>query len=293
MHLFSLPRGAETCEVTPPGIAPLRITGLPAGDPHIYGRLRQGDLFEPHILAALRKLIAPGGTVLDVGANIGWFTLCMRHLAGRTGTVVAIEPDPTNLRLLRHNLRRNRAAAAVRVVAAAAGAQPGATLLRRSTSNAGDHRVGGQAGDANTIAVRVVALDSLAHLCGSLPLVVKIDTQGAETGILEGAATLLRRHPARAIIEFWPFGLVDCGSSPDALVAEITRHFDRLWVLFQHQKPQPVTPDELLHMAATNLSPKTEMFADIVALRTGDAEAVASMTQAALWEGLRKEAVLF
>src|SRR3569832_897765 len=65
-----------------------------------------------------RELITPGMVVIDVGANIGYFSLLASTLVGAEGSVHAFEPDPLNCKFLRKNVRLNRAAN-VKVVQAA------------------------------------------------------------------------------------------------------------------------------------------------------------------------------
>ena len=142
-----------------PGIGRLTITGRPATDPYIFGRLRQGEMFEPHILAALAAITPAGACVIDVGANIGLFTLCAARLAGPGGRVLALEPEPGNVRLLRRNLARN-GARGVRVRRAAASRTDGAAVLGLSELNAGDHRLG-SASRAGGLTVRTLRLDGL------------------------------------------------------------------------------------------------------------------------------------
>ncbi len=269
-----LPSGATACTISPPGQAPLQISGVAAADPFIFGRLAQGMPFEPHVLTTLGKLIAQGDTALDVGANIGWFSLYMSRQTGPRGQVIALEPARDNLLLLRHNLRQN-AIRNVRVVAAAAGARRGHAWLRLSRENAGDHRIGGQPGKPDTARIKMVALDDLVLPSG--PVVMKMDVQGAESFVLDGAARILARERLRLITEFWPFGLLDCGASPAALVDKLARHFQRFWVLFQEHPPREVTPSELLRMAGEGLSPATQMFTDVVCLRSNDAAGIAQM----------------
>jgi FkbM family methyltransferase len=280
MLFASLPHGGESCEIRPPGLPPIRLAGVPAKDPTVFARLCRGDLVEPRLLAALGALTTPRASVFDVGAQIGWFTLCLRHLTGTGGKVIAIEPEATNLKLLHHNISINHGTS-VRVIAAAAGASIGRENLRVSTSDAAGHRIAGVRDAANTIRIPTVTLDSLAHYSRSAPLVVKIDTGGAETAVLCGAAQLLSRHPARAIIAFSPAALIDCGSTPAALLEQITRHFDRLWLLSRNQPPRAVTPDALSQQAATDLASDADNAMHIVALRSEDTEAVAAIERTA------------
>ena len=52
--------------------------------------------YEPHVTAAVRRMLRPGDTFLDIGANIGYFTLMGSSLVGSTGRVIALEPNPSN-----------------------------------------------------------------------------------------------------------------------------------------------------------------------------------------------------
>ncbi len=265
----------DTAGITVPGVGPLAISGCAAADPFIFGRLQRGEMFEPHILAGLAALIAPGATVIDVGANIGLFTLCAARLAGPQGRVLAVEPEAGNVRLLRRNIRQN-GIRHVRVLAAAASRHEGTARLGLSQANAGDHRLASQSRQAG-IAVRTLRLDDLVREPRGL-LVLKLDIQGSEVAALSGAARLLAGSATvRVLAEFWPHGLVDCGSSADALVSLLEHHFQRFWILWSHCGPLPITPAGLRHAAATNLAPATEMFADIVALRASDTAGIAAM----------------
>ena len=64
-------------------------------------------IYEEEVVPLMESLIRPGDTVVDVGANIGCHTLRMSRLVGPMGKVLAFEPDPQNLKLLRENLGKN------------------------------------------------------------------------------------------------------------------------------------------------------------------------------------------
>jgi ubiquinone/menaquinone biosynthesis C-methylase UbiE len=61
-------------------------------------------VLDKHETDAIGRMIKPGMTILDVGANIGYFTLIAAKLAGKTGKVYAFEPQPENFRLLVRNI---------------------------------------------------------------------------------------------------------------------------------------------------------------------------------------------
>ena len=147
-----------------------------------------------HELQVLGRLISTGDWVLDVGANIGTHTVFFARAVGRKGRVVAIEPQSTVQHVLHANIALNDFEN-VRVVAAACGAERG--KVRAPVFALGDKRnVGGyslSAVGSSTESVDVVTVDSLklkrCHL-------IKIDVEGAEQDVLQGAhATIARLRP--------------------------------------------------------------------------------------------------
>jgi FkbM family methyltransferase len=139
---------------------------------------------------AVDLLGEPHGTFVDVGANIGTSTL----LALKLGfpRVVAIEPHPENLRVLRANVILNGYEDAVTVVAAGASDEPGTGHLRRHPLNVGAHRLVSRS-RTNSIEVPLVTLDAVVPDDASL---LWLDTQGSEEAILAGAPRTLSRRPA-------------------------------------------------------------------------------------------------
>jgi FkbM family methyltransferase len=164
------------------------------------------------------------GTVIDVGANIGTTTISLlaRHGARR---VVAFEPEPRNLRLLRCNLILNdleeRAAARGLAVTNA----EGEVTLALAPENLGDHRVRTQHSPAEqTVSVPGARLtDALTPEEIEDVSVVWVDTQGHEGHVLAGASALLARR-VPWVIEYWPRALREAGGY-DLLHALVREHF--------------------------------------------------------------------
>jgi FkbM family methyltransferase len=183
----------------------------------VVGRhiLRDGS-FEPAELAAALACVGPGDTVIDVGANIGLFTVPLALAAGSGGSVVAIEPLPNNVRRLRANLSRN-GLDAVRVVEAAVGKADGRATLH----TAGDPAFGSlreivkhtRSGDLD---VELRSLDSLwGELGRPAVALVKIDVEGAELDVLDGAQDLLTAARPALLVE------ADPGAAADAVRAKL------------------------------------------------------------------------
>jgi FkbM family methyltransferase len=172
----------------------------------VVGRhiLREGS-FEPAELAAALACVQAGDNVIDVGANIGLLTVPLGHAVAPGGIVVAIEPLPSNTRRLRANIARNDLDT-VRVVEAAVGSADGRATLH----TAGDPAFGSlrEVVKHRTSVDLDVALRSLDSLWGELgrPAValVKIDVEGAELDVLEGARELLATARPVLLIEADP-----------------------------------------------------------------------------------------
>lgn len=132
------------------------------------------------------ELVRPGSTVLDIGAHIGYYTLLFSRLAGPDGRVVAFEPSPRNLPVLRWHVARN-GCANVRVEALAVSAETGTARFTASTGSGT-----GRLAESGTLEVRTIRLDEFVGAGGPMPDVMKIDVEGAELAVLRGAEGVLR-----------------------------------------------------------------------------------------------------
>ena len=150
-------------------------------------------VYEPSIAAVFEAVLGPGDLFFDVGANIGNHTLVA---ASRGATVHAFEPAPRVARRLAENLRFNRLESAVTVVQAAVGATPGtATLHVAERDDDGAHSLipGVPARSLQLVEVPVVALDRYVEQTGGrVPTVIKIDVEGYEAKVLDGAIEILQ-----------------------------------------------------------------------------------------------------
>ena len=110
-------------------------------DPTDYavGRtLARTGSYEPDVSATLRPCSAQGATFVDIGANIGWFSLLGASLVGAAGRVVAIEPNPRNVALLRQSAKDN-GFDNIEVIAVALSERPGAVALETDREQWADH----------------------------------------------------------------------------------------------------------------------------------------------------------
>jgi len=199
--------------------------------------------WEPEESAFLRRVLGPGMTFLDVGANVGYFSLMAAQIVGADGLVVAVEPEPRNLALLRANLWRG-GADRTRVLPIAAHDRRDLLELRFNADNRGDHRVGA-ATDAGGLLVPAARLDDVL---GDLHVdVAKIDTQGSEGEVVAGMAGLLARNPAMVVLcEFWPEGLAERDEDPRSVLDGYARAGLRFGLLRDDGTTAPADADGVL-----------------------------------------------
>jgi FkbM family methyltransferase len=181
--------------------------------------------YEPNETRFLRERLRPGMTFVDIGANIGFYTLLGSRCVGGSGHVLAVEPEPYNRSLLCRNVARNQLNN-VQVKSCALSAEPGTAILRRSDTNFGDHRVRAST-EAN--GDETISLDTFDHVLLEAgldrPDVVKMDTQGYECHIVRGMKRFLEdRHPAVVLTEYWPYGMRQAGGNPGEFLTTFADH---------------------------------------------------------------------
>jgi len=159
--------------------------------------------YEPEIQDLLLRALRVGGVLLDVGANIGTFTIPAAKHVGQSGHVVAIEASPDVFKILEKNIALNNINN-IEPVCAAAAAKDGHTQFYPAPV---DHfGMGSQAPqfDATPIAIPSVTLDSLVRKFNlSSVNLIKIDVEGFELDVLKGATGLLNgKNPPLVVFEF-------------------------------------------------------------------------------------------
>jgi FkbM family methyltransferase len=169
--------------------------------------VRDHRAWQRHITVFLSTHLRPGDVFVDVGANIGYFSVYAGLRVGARGKVHAIEPDQDNLSLLSANVALNRLSN-VQVHPLAASYRNGEAPLFRGTFNRGAHSLLPQGGLSEGPAVPLVRLDELLAE-GPTPRLIKIDVQGADLEVLRGATGLLGRPAEKPgiILEFSPLTL--------------------------------------------------------------------------------------
>ena len=167
------------------------------------------------VRALLRRFVQPGQTVVDVGAAVGEMTAIMAECVGDTGTVYAFEPTRTKMHEFSKHMQPVTSHAHVVVEQVAIGEQPAFVPIRNPSLTTASRWHGDVCG-AET--VKMTTLDD-RFPTEAIDL-VKIDTQGSESHILDGAVNLLKRCPIW-ILELWPWGLETAGRSAEHVVSQL------------------------------------------------------------------------
>ena len=204
-----------------------------AADVGIVPHLLMEGVYERYQTELFKQMIRPGMVIIDVGANFGYYTLLAARLLRNTGSVTAFEPDSKNFELLVNNVRIN-GYTNVTTIRKAVANKSGRLKLFLDESNLGMHslsdkNVSQKAGFAE---VDALCLDDFFESTPTIAKVdlMKIDAEGAEGLIIEGATRALR-HVDKIFMAFWPEGLRNLGTSPHALVYTLEQHGFRIWIV--------------------------------------------------------------
>jgi len=158
--------------------------------------------YEEPTTALLTKLAQKGWRFLDVGSNHGYYALLARDLGGSTARIVAFEPNPTVMRLLRRSVDLN-GFENVEAVEAACSNESGFLNLYLSSDphNSGTSTLSRELrAKGGLVRVRVITIDEYCAGGEFTPDVVKLDVEGHELHVLEGMRRILQDEPPRAII---------------------------------------------------------------------------------------------
>ncbi len=161
---------------------------------------------EEHVLRWILDLLPPSGTFFDVGAHYGWMAIAAAHRVGRAGQVVAFEPSPALVDILSYHKRVNRVPQLEIVAKAVSNCDTGAVpffLVNEGLSFRNSLTIGSEdtpyiePADKTRCDIPAITLDRFCVGFDVIPDLIKIDVEGAELLVLEGAKHLLARyHPA-------------------------------------------------------------------------------------------------
>ena len=194
-------------------------------DEGISRELYLTGVHEPHSTPQFREELKPGMVLLEIGANIGYYTLIALQHLGPNGSVVALEPSPVNLCALSENLRLNEVDGRVKVFPYAAGRKPGVLpfymMPRRNQSTL---IMSDEYNKPTSVTnVDVMTIDALLKEENVKVDYFRMDVEGFEVEVVEGMVETLTgvNGPVGAFIEIHPSVLKKSGSSGCSFVARM------------------------------------------------------------------------
>lgn len=221
------------------------IMKLDRTDETISRMILAGD-FESFETAIVKTYIKNGFHVLDIGANIGYYSLVFASLVGSQGKVYAFEPTPRTFQILKHNIHQNGFDSVVTPYQYGISNVNQKAQLYINDYNKGDNRLYKSA-DMKSVDIDLVTIDNFLKLDSKIDF-IKMDIQGAEALAIKGMFQLLQKDKPTVIMEFWPHRIKRLGIEPKEMLQDL----QNIGYGFQdieehHKKIVSITAEELLN----------------------------------------------
>lgn len=182
-----------------------------------------------------KEVVKEGNAVVDLGANIGYFTLLSAKLVGPQGKVFAFEPEPENYKYLVKNIEINNYRHA-KAFKKAVSNENGKTKLYICDYDIGHHTIRQKNGlevysrgrkvKEKSIEVETTTLDGFFRGREELIDVIKMDVEGAEMLVLLGMDDILRKNKKlKMFIEFFPLLIEKMGNSPEEFIKKLLEDY--------------------------------------------------------------------
>jgi FkbM family methyltransferase len=182
------------------------------GDKEIGGSIRTYKTWSPGEGRFLRHFLTQGMNVIDVGANIGYFTLLMNQQVAPSGRVLAVEPDSEAFALLQANVAQF-GCGSVELLPVAATRASGLVTLSKDGQNFGAHKAYVVAGAVSYQPVQGVRLDDALDPDARIDF-IKVDVEGMDHAAVEGMERTVRRWAPTMLVEFNPKNIEGFGEKP-------------------------------------------------------------------------------
>jgi len=217
--------------------------------------------FETQIV---KKVIKNGDVVIDIGANIGYYTLIFAKLVGDSGKVFAFEPEPTNFALLKKNVDVNGYRNVV-LIRKGISNKTGKTTLYLADDNISHTLIGKRGNQREPIEIDTVRLDEYFKDYDGKINFVKMDIEGLEVDTIKSMSSLLQKmQNIKIMTEFNPFMLKRFGIEPQDYL-QLLKDFDLKIYHLDKKKKKVMTLDsrELLK----KFTPQKEAVASLLCIK--------------------------
>lgn len=246
--------------------------------------LASNSKFEPYETAVVKQLLKEGDIVLDIGANIGYYTLLFSRLVGEIGKVYAFEPDPSNYQLLQKNIISNNIKNTV-LFNKGVSNKSGASTLFLCSGNKGMHRAYPSILCDDKIPIEMVMLDEETNILNHKIDFLKIDIEGFEYQALQGMKKILKNNQELKILtEFSPTAIVESGYDPSDYL-DLLEEYDFTIYSVENLK-SPINTAELRKELKIIVSIAKKL---LLKYKDGKFESILSLSNEALTEAQKKD----
>lgn len=244
-------------KLRPKGLVLVNVQGnkmyVNPNDRGIAPMLLMDGVMEKYDTELFKKMVKEGMIVVDIGANVGYFTLIAAKLVGKSGIVYAFEPEPTNYELLCKNIEVNGYTNVIPIQKAVSNRNGKAKIWCdkinfASPSFSRDNVLvflKDNILEKNSfVEVETITLDEfLKNTVRNAKVdIIKIDVEGAEGLIIDGAKQALEGNNLKIIMEFWPLALRNLGTDPLELLHKLQEYGFR--IMFINEVKQVLEPIE-------------------------------------------------
>ncbi|MFA6361484.1 MAG: FkbM family methyltransferase [Candidatus Shapirobacteria bacterium] len=208
------------------------------------------EKYEPYETELILRQVKSGDIIVDVGANIGYYTILLADKVGKSGKVYAFEPDSTNFEILEKNIKANNLENVV-VIKTAVGSKNETKTLYKSVENLGDHKLFNdqflisnvetiqnppvgkptsslkKGGSLKTETVKIIKLDD--YLKNIKIDLMKIDTQGWEPEVFVGAKKTIERDLPIIFFEYSPASYKLAKLSEMEMMSWLKKLYKKFW----------------------------------------------------------------
>lgn len=201
------------------------MEGIPSACARTFQAYMAKGGWEDETTRLFKSVAKKGDVVVDLGANIGYYTLLAARIIGSNGRVYAFEPDPSNYKLLTYNIKLNNF---LNVIAEekAVSDKTGTLNLYRNAQDMGAHTIYEADEYKNIITVESVTMDGYFKGRECPINIVKMDVEGAELAVLKGMDNILKgNRDLKIFAEFHPLWIRRAGIEPEEFASLLFNHY--------------------------------------------------------------------
>jgi FkbM family methyltransferase len=219
-------------------------------------------VWEPNVTRVMLRLLRPGMRIVEVGANVGYYTVLAASCVGPAGSVTAFEANPAIAERLRRAVVVNGYQWWTRVVESAVADREGQATLHVLARHQGSSSLARQGADVlegwgevpHPLTVPATTLDAFLGPDPSPVDLLKIDAEGWEPAIFDGMRGVLAGSPQlRAVIEFTPALVANAGRDPGAFLDTLAGLRFHIETIHARGRLRPATRAQLLATSSSEL----------------------------------------